>query len=60
MIKKNNISLKILKHTDVKTNYYNWLNDKKNTKYLDVKSCESLKLLKEYVRKIYYAFLKTL
>ena len=29
MIKKNNISLKILKHTDVKTNYYNWLNDKK-------------------------------
>lgn len=55
MIKKNNISLKILKHTDVKTNYYNWLNDKKNTKYLDVKSCESLKLLKEYVRKIYYS-----
>ena len=55
MIKKNNISLKILKHTDVKTNYYNWLNDKKNTKYLDVKSCESLKLLKEYVRNIYYS-----
>ncbi len=55
MRKKIFINLKILRHTDVKKNYFNWLNDKKNTKYLDVKSCKSLDLLKKYVINIYHS-----
>mgnify|MGYP001479668115 CR=1 FL=1 len=55
MRKKIFINLKILRRTDVKKNYFNWLNDKKNTKYLDVKGCKSLDLLKKYVMNIYYS-----
>ena len=56
MRKKIFINLKILRRTDVKKNYFNWLNDKKNTKYLDVKGCKSLDLLKKYVKNMVKEF----
>lgn len=51
--KKFLISLRILKKTGVKKNYFEWLNDQEITKYLDVKKCESIEYLKNYVNDIY-------